>query len=445
MNDATAIRIMESIAANQLTIICGAGLSMAPPSSAPSAATIAAECAKTYHDVVGTPLPPEIAGDIEKMSRYFRERNQFDVFIGRLVPWSRFNGTPNLGHEAVADFLACGVSFVSITTNYDRLVEAAAQKLGEPDFQAIVDIVDLPRTFEHRPYLKVHGCSALGKSRSSTVWCQEQLADPAIKERMDRFRTWLQTNLLGRDVLIVGFWSDWAYLSEIFASTIDAVGPRSVILVDPSPADALAAKAPAMWAWANRAEITFLHERESGADFLNSLREHFSRVFLRQLFSRAVATYEGLFGSPPSGRASDLDDLAIQQLYALRRDLTGTPRHRPVRVKEATNELNVHSAIHARLLDLGAVYRGHTYAFGNEVLRLINGAGQLMSAVKRRYQEEPPMPGPINRTVCIGALADASPPNVIRSNERPSVIRGGIDGTWITEHEFLSTLGAANA
>jgi hypothetical protein len=445
MTPATATHLMQSIAANRLTILCGAGLSMAPPSSAPSAAAVASECANQYQRQVGQALEARLVDNIEEMARWFRQENRFeDLFINTLVPWARFNGAPNSGHEAIADFLACGVVSAGVTTNYDRLIESAAQNLGEPDFQAIVDIEDLGRNFAHRPFLKVHGCAASGRTRLATVWFREQLNDALIRDRTDRFRIWLQNHLFDRDVLIIGFWSDWAYLTDVFAGTVAAIGPRSVFLVDPSPGNVLQAKAPTMWDWAHRPGITFQHEQESGGDFLNSFREHFSRVFLRQMFTDAAETYQALFGLPSVDQTQNLEQSDIRHLYALRRDLTAVPRNKPVRLRETKPEYRVHTALHLRLAALGATYQGHVYQFNGESVRIINGAGELMSEVRRRYREEPPLPNPASRIVCVGVTSDATPANIMRPDEGPSVIRNGNAGPWTTADNFLEQLRAIN-
>jgi hypothetical protein len=446
MSEPTYTRLMQSIAANRLTILCGAGLSMAPPSRAPSAAAIAAHCADTYARLVGEGLPAGATRDLEGMSLWFRQQNRFvDLFIHTLVPWNKFNVPPNSGHEAIADFLACGAVSVAVTTNYDQLVEAAAaQLIGEPDFQAIVDIEDLPRNFEHSPFLKVHGCSAIGKSRLATIWCKEQLDDAPLKDRAERFRCFLEDRLLDRDVLIIGFWSDWAYLADLFATTIGTISPRSVILVDPEPADALQHKAPNMWQWAHREGIEFCHEQASGAEFLASFREHFSRVFIREVIDDAAGTYGSLFGTRPTGRSEPPDGHDGRVLYALRRDLTGVPRDRPVRARVPKVEFRVLAALHLRLLELGASYNAHTYTFRGEAVRLVHGAGQTMSEVKRRYESEPPLPLPAARVVCVGATPDFAPANVVREPE-PGIVRSGRSGHWVTDREWLIQLMADNA
>lgn len=442
VTDATANSLMQSIAADRLVVLCGAGLSMAAPSSIPSANAIRTECADTYRQLVGSALDPAATADLEAMSRWFLQQHRFgDLFIPKLVPWAKFNTHPNDGHEAIADFLACGAAHVGVTTNYDRLVEESALRLGEPDFLPIVHEEDLPRSSDHRPYLKVHGCSVLHKTRLETIWCREQLAEPSISQRMARFQTWLSTNFLGRDLLIIGFWTDWAYLSDVLATTIAAIGPNSVVLVDPSPANVIETKAPGLWAWAHRPGITFLHERQSGSEFLAELRARFSRTFLNRVLDDAAATHQTLFGSAPSAHARVLDAQAMPYLYALRRDITGVPRHRPVRVRVPSPAFRTHAALHSRLLERGALYDSHLYSIGGQRIRLINGGGQLLSELKNQCQQEPPLPVPADRVVCIGAVEDPTPASVIRPIAVPGVIHGGAAGTWATETALVQELG----
>lgn len=446
MRDDTATRLMESIAANKLVVFCGAGLSMAPPSSVPGAAGVARECADRYQRLVGTPLDAAVIGDVEKMSKWFGDNHQFEkLFIERLVPWERFNVAPNDGHRAVADFLACGVVHSGLTTNYDRLVELAAESIGEPDFLPITNSSDLAREDLHRPYLKVHGCMTLGNTRRSTIWYKEQFDQDDIKLRMEAFRSWLQTHLVGRDILFVGFWTDWAFLSDILASTIDAIGPSSVYLVDPNSPDALEAKAPLLWEWCHQPDIAFYHEQESGADFLDSLRQHFSRVFLRHVFQDAADTYNGMFEEASSGSASQLDGHSINQLYALRRDLCGVPRNRPVRAREPRPENRVHAAVHARLLDQGASYDQHTYSYGGDVFRIVSGSGQLMSEVKKRYADEPPLPIPLSRVICVGAIPDPTPASIVRPAATPSIVRAGVAESWVGPDDLINSLRTTHA
>jgi hypothetical protein len=332
-----------------------------------------------------------------------------------------------------------------ITTNYDRLVEVAAQNLGEPDFQAIVDVEDIARNSTHRPLLKVHGCCSIGKSRLATVWYREQLHDgAAIQARAERFHAWMQTALLNRDVLIIGFWTDWSHLTDIFTESIAATGPGHVFLVDLAQEHTLREKSPAMWEWAHADGLTFYHIQESGADFLNGLREHFSRVFLRHVFADAADTHEALFDAFPSDQRAYLDGSDAHTLYALRRDITGESRIRPVRVRDAHPSLRVNASIHLRLMDNGATYEQNCYTFDGHVVRLINGAGQVMSKVRNQFDAEPPLPISPTWVVCVGATPDPSPANVVRPAEQPGIMRSGVAGSWTTEEDLINVLRVNN-
>ncbi len=317
-----------------------------------------------------------------------------------------------------------------------------AAQLGEQDFLAIISQEDLARATPHRPYLKVHGCLRVGHLRHYTVWCRSQVDNEPLATRMALFRTWLQSNLLDRDILIVGFWSDWAYLSEILASTINAIKPRTIYLVDPSPPEDLMAKAPLMWKWANATGVQFHHEQESGAEFLAELRRRYSQAFLTRALNDAKATYQALFAAEPQPQADFHGVSTGAELYALRRDLTGTPPSKIVREKNPRQEFRAHVAVHQRLMDLGARYQGHTYELSGEVLRLIASPGQMLSEVRRKYSSEPPTQQTAHRIVCVGAIDDPTPSDLVRPDEQPSILRGGVPGTWCTDEQLRGELRA---
>lgn len=65
---------------------------------------------------------------------------------------------------------------------------------------------------KHSPLLKFHGCQNLDPEE--TVWTKSQLIEPIIAGRIDKNRVWMAANLREKDLLVVGFWTDWAYLNE---------------------------------------------------------------------------------------------------------------------------------------------------------------------------------------------------------------------------------------
>jgi hypothetical protein len=261
---------------------------------------------------------------------------------------------------------------------------------------------------------------------------------------MTHFRNWLAAHLLGRDLLLVGFWSDWAYLTELFAMNLAAVTPQHVYLVNPGTAAELEAKAPALWAWAHGPGITCHHERQPGAEFLDELRRRWSRLFVTQLAESSRPTYQTLFGVAPSGNPVVPEHLDSSALYALRRDLTGTPRTTPVRDKEPHVSDHVAGAIHTRLLEAGATYSGHAYGLNERTFRLVSARGQVLSAVKAQFQGEPPLPIAIDAVVCAGALPDPSPSHIVRAAESTTLVRSGALDSWETQEALLRELGAAD-
>ena len=81
----------------------------------------------------------------------------------------------------------------------------------------------------------------------------------------------MSTNLRQKDLLIVGFWSDWRYLNEVFSSVLSSLLPGSVTVIDQSDRQQLQQKAPDLWDAMNAAGISFCHIQESGADALDEL------------------------------------------------------------------------------------------------------------------------------------------------------------------------------
>jgi len=99
MDEAIAARLLASINANRLVILCGAGLSMSPPSNLPSAARLAQNCADKYLEITGNHLDDDLRNDLEKLADHFRQANEFQsVFIQQLIPWREFRRKPNNGH-----------------------------------------------------------------------------------------------------------------------------------------------------------------------------------------------------------------------------------------------------------------------------------------------------------------------------------------------------------
>ena len=52
---------------------------------------------------------------------------------------------------------------------------------------------------------------------------------------MARFIAWLAPLLFDCDVLFVGFWSDWEYLTDLLIGALPTGRPQHVYLVVPGP------------------------------------------------------------------------------------------------------------------------------------------------------------------------------------------------------------------
>lgn len=450
MTQEVAAEMLASIEGDRLMVFCGAGLSFPAPSNLPSAAQVARQCYDRYRDDLGTMLPADHRDDLEKLSKYFYEHNQLEAtLIGLLVRWSDFDTTPNHGHRAVADLLACGAFQTAITTNYDLLVESAAKALGEPDFRSVVEAGDLNGPTPHAPFLKLHGCAV--RSRRQTVWCVEQLSREPLLSRLAAFRTWLEAALQQRDLVFIGFWSDWAYLNRALTDAVVGTEPRSVTIVAPVDAAALQAKAPALWTWANSGAVSFRHVSESGETFLEELRERFSQHLLTRIIHNSTLDFEHNFGGAgggpaaaapaapaPAPPADGLHGLSADDLYALRRAFDGQPTNAPSRSKRPEPSHSLVGMTHLFLRSKGAVFRSGAYDVAGKRVRLLSTPGQLLSRAKARFASEPPTLPVADETVCAGAREDLSPAHIIRPGAAGHIIRGGTGGRWITDGTFFA-------
>ena len=122
-----------------------------------------------------------------------------------------------------------------------------------------------------------------------------QLQDQVIAARVQKSKTWMAANLRQKDLLIVGFWSDWQYLNQIIGSALNNVNPLSVTVADPSDAGQLQQKAPHLWALAHATNVSFDHVQESGSDVLDELRRAFSKNYIRQVIAAGRQAFEQEF------------------------------------------------------------------------------------------------------------------------------------------------------
>lgn len=240
-------RLLASMNAGRLVILCGAGLSMAPPSGLPSAWRVAEMCFDEYQLKIDPLVDPSLRTNLEALAEHFAELNTLKtVFIENIVPWREFERPPNPGHAALADFLITKMVAGGLSSNYDQLIERCAWDYGA-DFCGSLDGEQATvASHKQSPLLKFHGCSRI--DRGSTVWAPSQLQDPTIADRIAKSKTWMAANLRQKDLLVVGFWSDWDYLNTILGDAVQGLDPLSITVIDLLPTDGLQAK-PCVWNW----------------------------------------------------------------------------------------------------------------------------------------------------------------------------------------------------
>jgi NAD-dependent SIR2 family protein deacetylase len=440
MDDAL-VSLLAAMAAGRLVVFSGAGLSMPAPSSIPSARVLAEECARRHQSQTGETLPEEVRSDIEAQARLFRSRGKLEsYFIETLIDWQRFAGAPNHGHFAIADFLLCEAVDLSVTANVDVLVEIAAGSLGDATFYGCVRGSEAATPREYNPHLKLHGCIRHGVSR--TLWCHEQLPEPEWQSRLEESVRWLAGRLTQRDIVFIGYWTDWSYLNDLLSAVLSDQLPRSVTLVDTSPAEALEQKAPELWRWAHRDGIHFQHVQASGDTFLKELRFRYSQLLLRRIAEQGCEAHAATHGAPcPAFPA--VDSCTVEDLYDLRRDFAGVRRDEAARQNEAEPANELLGKVFFDLVAAGAILDGSHLTIAGKRVRVFQAAGRMLYTVKDHLAGDTlPALAP-DLTVCVGAADDGDAPvNIVRAGRRGSIVRPGLTGDWCTHDRLQEVLGA---
>lgn len=426
-DDPTRVRLLGSIEANRLVVLCGAGLSIPGPSRLMSAIQVSRACYDKYQPI--SALPAAMRDDIEQLAGHFYANDEFEsVFISTLVPWDDLAGESNHGHAAVADFLISGAAVAALSANFDLLIEQWAHRRriamrGALDGQEAENATG-------GPLVKFHGCLHIDPEK--TLWTTQQLTDPTIKQRIDTCSEWMKLVLPGKDLLVIGFWTDWGYLNDVLASALSTGGFNSVTVIDPALSAALQTKAPALWGNLTTGTAHFQHIQASGADALAELQIAFSRVWLKKFYALAKPHLEA------EGKVyAPIDPaLGIEDLYDLRRDAEGTPYDKAARAKHPGAHTAIAAFLQTLLMQAHATRHGAWYEYHGKRIRVIQGAGENINSVRERYKEPPAAVQP-DVIVCAGALDLSVPGHLISSGAGSSVVRpapgGGIP--WLTLEE----------
>jgi hypothetical protein len=425
-DDPTRTRLLGSMEADRLVLLCGAGLSIPAPSRLMSAVQVSRACYDKYEPI--SALPAAMRDDIDQLAGHFYGTGEFEsVFVGTLVPWDDLAGESNAGHAAVADFLISGASVAALSANFDLLIEQWAHR-KRVAMRGALDGQDAQNAGGHEsPLVKFHGCLHIDRNR--TLWTAQQLADPMIKQRIDTCSDWMKLVLPGKDLLIIGFWTDWGYLNDVLANALSAGGFNSVTVVDPASSALLQAKGPALWANLTAGTTHFQHIQSSGSDGLAELQIAFSRVWLKRFYALAKPLLEA------EGKVYAAIDpnLPIDELYDLRRDAEGTPYDKAASTKHPAGHAASAAFLQMLLLQAHATRHGAWYDHNGKRVRVVQGAGEDINTVRERYKEPPAAVQP-DVIVCAGALDLSVPGHLISSGAGSSVVRPAAGGgiPWLT-------------
>lgn len=425
---------LQNLLAGRLALLAGAGLSMAPPSALPSAWTLA-DRAKRKYDARFAGIFPELPAQIEEQAEFFfRDGRLGSVYLTEYIDHSAFAGAPNPGHFAVADLLLAGGFRLAVTTNVDPLIEAAGLNLHGQVFIGTDGHALATAPVGISPLLKIHGCWVA--DRFNTVWAPGQLGASPVREKVQQSATWLQAHLLNKDLIVVGYSTDWDYLNAVLEQTLGVVAPSSVLIVDPSTTAQFNAKAPELSALAGRSGNAF-HLQASGADFLEALRRAYSEAFVRVSLAQGSEEFEFISGSPPradylAAPATDLDSL-----WRMRRDLLGCRPQEPARDRDPPNE----PAVGLTILELraaGAVPDGSYWRVNGRTVRVLRAPNTFLHRIEADFAREAAPAAAADVVVAVGASDLNLHPSIARSPSG-TIARGG-GSRWVTRDSLRDAI-----
>ncbi|MFZ0928496.1 MAG: hypothetical protein WAN11_07840 [Syntrophobacteraceae bacterium] len=411
-------------------------MSIPPPSDLPPAVRVSQIC---YDDWVHTePLDPAMRDDIDRLAGHFYGRGDFEKVFIRLVPWNDLVGRPNNGHAAIADLLICRGAHAALSANFDPLIERWAQERKIDMRGALTGQEAVNFTVHTNPLVKFHGC--MDRNREKTLWTQRQLTEPAVQEHVRSCSQWMNLHLPGKDMVVVGFWTDWGYLNEALADAFAIDNASSVTVIDPSPTADLQIKAPDLWAKLKSLSNSFEHIAESANDALDELRTAYSRTWARKFYALGQPLLASTGGA--AAVAAPFDTLAGEDLYNLRRDAEGVPYTCAATIKAPGTNAAHAAFVYMMLLNAGAKSEGAWLLHGGKSIRVVNGAGQGLTVLQGEYKEPTTVPQP-DIIVCAGAFDLGVPAKLIAPGRGASMIRPTPGGTakWLTFDQAQMELG----
>lgn len=418
-----------SLVADRLSILVGAGLSMAAPSSLPAAWQIAASAKAAYEARFG---PAPFGNEIAEQADYFVGRAELaTVYLRTLVDKNAFAGPPNAGHYAVADLILVGALQTAVTTNIDTMIETAGQWLFGHIETGVDDVAMSQVPARVTPLLKLHGCRQF--DLATTVWSQLQLAAPPVSTRIAGNAAWLTFRLANQDLLVVGYSTDWDYLNQVLRDVVGTVAPATVIIVNPLDAAGLAARAPHLMALGTRASVRFIHIRHSGDEFLAALRRAFCVSFIRQVLHGGRQDFQQLKGVPPDPNWLEPPTVADGAYIQIRRDLEGcAPREVAKQPRPQAGSILGLTLLQLRAA--GAVADGSTWLLAGHRVRVVRAEGKALHAAEAAFaRESAPIVAP-DIVIAVGADDLGLKSNVVRGASEGTITRGASSRWMLRTH-----------
>ena len=422
---------------NSLVLLAGAGLSKAPPTNLPSAEELAKEAKNCYDATYGSTRPP-LSTDIQEQAEFFFERDELDTYyFAELIDQHAFSGQPNDGHYAAADLLLVRALRSAVTTNVDPIIETAGRMLFG-NIEAVIDgnaAAALPD--DVAPLLKIHGCWV--RDRAHMIWTPGQLTAEPVHSRIENSKNWLRANLLNKNLLIVGFWTDWDYLNEVLSNTLSGVRPSRVIVVSPDTTDQFKSKAPQLFALGGRTTESFDHVQISGHFFLNELRRLFSRAFVRRVLFSGSEEFEHQTGIAPDESWLEPPNLDATTLWQIRRDLEGCVANEPAKKRKPPRGETLVGLTLLQLQAKGAAADGAYWLLNDRRIRVVRSPNRALHKVIAEFDGEMAPTIAPDLSIAVGAEDTLLPASVARPEPKTTVARGQ-KGHWLTRQSAIDAL-----
>jgi hypothetical protein len=216
--------------------------------------------------------------------------------------------------------------------------------------------------------------------------------------------------------------------------------------VNPSEDAELEAKAPDLWAWSSRPEVTRRVVRESATDFLSELRQLVCLNFLNRVLRQSEEPFLHLDGTPQAGSyVIPPDAINTDETYRLKLDVCGVPYRHVARHKRPEVTMTMLGVVQLGLLAKGASLEGNHFVLDQMRIRVVNGQGQLLGRVKGRYSGEPARLPQADLMICVGANDDGNmPQSVIRGDAAPGTIVRATSGVKWENEQRVSHLWRAS-